>query len=164
MLFGQSVFQSVLTRLKAQEDEDEPGETASAFRIPGLNAGFVAATTEAPATGTRSAADSYLAILAEAPLPAETPTPPAEPEPPSEPEPPPVPDYLLRLSEAEIAEELAISASETAGTLADKRRQFARRNHPDGVALHLRDNATIRMKTANLLIDRAIKDLYWRSS
>lgn len=163
MLFGQSVFQSVLTRLKAQEGEDEPGETASAFRIAGLNAGFVAATTETPATGARSAADSYLAILAEAHIPAKIPRPPTEPELPAEPE-PPVPAYLLRLSEAEIAEELAIGASETAETLADKRRQFAKRNHPDGVALHLRDNATIRMKTANLLIDRAIKDLYWRSS
>src|SRR3546814_1141450 len=86
MLFGQSVFQSVLTRLKAQEGEDDPGETASAFRIAGLNAGFVAATTETPATGARSAADSYLAILAEAPMP------PTEPEPPAEPEPSPVPD------------------------------------------------------------------------
>src|SRR3546814_6432004 len=100
MLFGQSVFQSVLTRLKAQEGEDDPGETASAFRIAGLNAGFVAATTETPATGARSAADSYLAILAEAPMP------PTEPEPPAEPEPPPHPEPLLRLPDLQSAGEL----------------------------------------------------------
>src|SRR3546814_3641190 len=41
--------------------------------------------------------DSYLTILAEAPMP------PTEPEPPAEPEPSPVPDHLLRLSETEIA-------------------------------------------------------------
>jgi hypothetical protein len=156
MLFGQSVFQSVLTRLKEEDGKEDDGESAAAFRIAGLNGSFVVATPDAPA-GTVNAADSYLAILAERSAP--------EPQLPAEPEaPPPVPEHLLRLSEEEIAEELAIGPSETSETLADKRRQFAKRNHPDGVPAEFRDNATVRMKTANLMIDRAIKDLYWRSS
>ena len=159
MLFGQSVFHSVLMRLKEEgNDTEDDGGNAAAFRIAGLNGSFVAATPDAPA-GTANATDSYLAIVAEHSAPEPEPQPPAEPE-----APPPVPEHLLRLSEEDITEELAIGPSETAETLADKRRQFAKRNHPDSVPAEFRDNATIRMKTANLMIDRAIKDLYWRSS
>ena len=148
MLFGQSVFQSVLTRLDEEKQEDEPQAEAAVFRLSGLNAGFVAATEETAPFGSSGAGDAYLEMLADKPPPEE----------------PTVPEHLLRVGEAEIAEDLALGPDETAETLAEKRRRFAKDNHPDRVPEAFRDNATLRMKTANILIDRAIRDLYWRSS
>ena len=55
--------------------------------------------------------------------------------------------------------ELAIHETDTAATLAEKRRAFARLNHPDGVKPEFRHNATLRMTAANLLIDQAIRML-----
>lgn len=166
MLLGQSVFQSVLTRLTEEEkDDDETGATAADFRIRGLGTGFVA-PTEAHAAASEANIEAYFAYLPDEPdeqsgdvsepLGAETD---AEAAPVEE---PPVPDHLLRLTEAEIAEDLAIAADDTEAILADKRRQFAKANHPDLVPPGFRDNATVRMTIANQLIDRAIKDLFWR--
>nr|CAD6409546.1 hypothetical protein REQ54_00594 [Rhizobium sp. Q54] len=161
MLVGQSLFQSVLTRLDEEDKGEDDASAAPAFRLAGLSAGFVASTTYETAPEAVQVPDSYLELLSDMP----PPKPETGPEPPArEPEPPPVPAYLLRLSEAEIAEDLAIAAADTAETLAEKRRRFARNNHPDLVPEIFRDRATLRMKTANLLIDRAVKDLYWRSS
>ncbi|CCF20223.1 conserved protein of unknown function [Pseudorhizobium banfieldiae] len=164
MLVGQSLFQSVLTRLDEEGKQDEDGTDQPTFRQAGLKTAFVAATTEADtdseATG-HAARDAYLDLLEDIPEPETEPMGEQVTEqPPEEPTPP----HLLRLAEAEIAEELAVSQTDTAETLAEKRRRFAKDNHPDRVPEALRDNATLRMKTANLLIDRAIKDLYWRSS
>lgn len=156
MLFGQSVFQSVLTRLKEESSEEEDAEGAGeSFRVKGLGLGFVAPTTDEPLSFANSS-EAYLDILMDAP--------PPEPEPslPEVEEPPPIPAHLLRLSQDEIAEELAISDRDTEQSLAEKRRRFAKANHPDTVPQDFRENADIRMKTANLLIDNAIKGLFWR--
>jgi hypothetical protein len=59
----------------------------------------------------------------------------------------------------EIADELAISLSDTLQSLGEKRRTFAKANHPDSVAPPFRENATKRMTLANLLIDEAIRRL-----
>lgn len=154
MLFGQSVFQSVLTRLKEERGEDEEEDIGASFRIKGLGLGFVAPTDEGPnaATGT----EAYFAFMPEL---SEIVPPALEPE---EPPPLPIPLHLTRLTQEEIARELAIGPKDTEETLSEKRRQFAKANHPDGVAPEFRENANIRMKTANLLIDTAIKDLFWR--
>ncbi|PXA83001.1 hypothetical protein DMC25_18495 [Caulobacter sp. D4A] len=161
MLFGQSVFQSVLTRLKQEHGDDEAEEAGTGFRIKGLGVGFVAPTDDGPAvvaTGT----EAYFAFLPEvAELEPEWQPPLPEPEEPP-PAPPVIPAHLLRLTTEEIAAELAITAADTEATLAEKRRKFARANHPDGVAPEFRENANTRMKTANLLIDTAIKGLFWR--
>jgi hypothetical protein len=162
MLFGQSVFQSVLTRLD-EEDAVKTEADPQAFRVSGLNASFVAETAVGSPT---SAADAYFDVQADG-MPAQaeatdaSDAPAPVPQPPEEPE---IPPHLLRLSEAEIAEDLAIGPEDTAETLAEKRRRFAKDNHPDTIAVAFRDEATLRMTTANLLVDRAIKDLYWRSS
>lgn len=164
MLVGQSLFQSVLTRLDEEGKQDEDETYQPAFRQAGLKTAFVAATTEADtdseATG-HAARDAYLDLLADIPEPETEPRGEQVTEQPVE---EPTPPHLLRLAEAEIAEELAVSETDTAETLAEKRRRFAKDNHPDRVPEALRDHATLRMKTANLLIDRAMKDLYWRSS
>jgi hypothetical protein len=157
MLFGQSVFQSVVTRLKEESDEVLEEEPVVGFRIHGLATGFVAETgDEMFAAGTST--EAYFDFLPEIRA--------FEPERPApEPEPPPapvIPKHLLRLTNEEIAEELAISQNDTEAMLNEKRRKFAKANHPDGVPEEFRDNATRRMQIANLLIDTAIKTLFWR--
>jgi hypothetical protein len=155
MLFGQSVFQSVVERLK-QEKEDESAEQPppAGHRIAGFSSGFVADThPEAPPPGNGNL-DAYLAFLPD-------PAPPPEPE--SEPEPEPMPAYLEKTSLADVSVELAIDETDTAATLAEKRRTFARLNHPDGVKPEFRHNATLRMTAANLLIDQAIQMLRTRA-
>jgi hypothetical protein len=158
MLLGQSIFQSVLTRLDEERADDVVDEAGESFRIQGLGSGFVAAPDDGPVV-TAGGADAYLAFLPEEPVADRQPiampqdeTPPA----------PVAPPHLLRLSPQEIAEDLGIAASDTEAELGEKRRQFAKSNHPDGVPPEFRDSANIRMQTANLLIDTAIRQLSWR--
>lgn len=159
MLFGQSVFQSVLTRLKEERGEEEAQDAEPGFRIQGLGTSFVAPTDDGPAPVSASS-EAYFAFLPEL---ATIKAGPGVQEPEvQEQSAPQIPPHLLRLSLEEIAEELAITGKDTEASLAEKRRQFAKANHPDGVAPEFRDNANIRMKTANLLIDTAMKQLYWR--
>ena len=161
MLFGQSVFQSVLTRLdEQQKDEDEEGAAPGAgFRIHGLGSGFVAPSVDHVGAAAAQA-DAYLAYLP------DEPADPQEPEGVTGAQEParenPIPPHLLRLTQNEIADELAITAQDTETSLNEKRRSFAKRNHPDGVAPEWRDNATVRMTIANLLIDAAMKNLVRR--
>ncbi len=56
---------------------------------------------------------------------------------------------------ASIERELAITSKSSRTELDRLRRDFARRNHPDGVANHLRQRAMVRMQIANMLIDEA---------
>lgn len=153
-MFGRSVFQSVVERLAAEsaaEDDDEP----RAHRVSGLSSGFVREAGAAPATDARRAEDLYRDLMAEDGE-AESIVPPSEPAPL---EPPVMPAHLARLLPQEIAEDLALSADDTAAILAEKRRRFARANHPDGVHEAFRDAANMRMKVANLLIDEALARL-----
>lgn len=147
MLFGQSLFQSVLERLEQEKSEGEDeAPAASAYRVRGFSTGFVAATTEG-AIGSRHAERSYLDIL-------EGTEPPPAPE-----EEPVMPEHLLRLLPEEIAEDLALSPADGVSRLNEKRRLFAKTNHPDGVHEKFRDNATIRMTIANLMVDEALRRL-----
>lgn len=149
MLFGQSVFQSVIERLKAEEEEaaaerDNAADESLAFRVAGLNSSFVPETSFSHAPSAREASAAYLDFLPELR--------------PPEPEKQPVmPAHLARLSPEEIIEELAIATTDTAATLAEKRRNFARANHPDMIHPDFRDNASARMKIANRLIDEALR-------
>ncbi|MGP4686198.1 hypothetical protein ACSV5K_07530 [Agrobacterium pusense] len=156
MLFGQSVFQSVVERLK-QEKEDEGAEPPPPAdnRIAGFSSGFVVDThIEAPAAANGNL-DAHLAFLEDA-------APPAEPQPEPESEPEPMPAHLEKTSLADVSAELAIQETDTAATLAEKRRAFARLNHPDRVKPQFRHNATLRMTAANLLIDQALRMLRMR--
>ncbi len=159
MLFGQSIFQSVLTRLNREHEEDEPEETGTEFRILGLGMGFVSETVDtspAPGTGT----EAYFAFMPDI---VELPEPPAlQRQETDRPSGSVVPLHLMRLSPEEIAKDLSISQDDTEAVLAEKRRQFAKANHPDLVPEEYRQNANIRMTTANLLIDKAIKERFWR--
>ncbi|MBB3134240.1 hypothetical protein FHS26_001970 [Rhizobium pisi] len=151
MLFGQSVFQSVLERLKAEDETEEDAEAPAAHRVSGLATGLAFDVMEGVSAASQRVGQAYfdnLELDAAAIAPEQAP--------PSEPE-PVMPDHLARTAPAEVAAELAISAADTPLTLGEKRRAFARTNHPDRVAPPFRDNATKRMTLANLLIDEALR-------
>ncbi|NKK78926.1 hypothetical protein [Rhizobium leguminosarum] len=164
MLFGQSVFQSVLERLKAEDETDEDAGAPTVHRVSGLGTGLAfdvmafdvmaLDVMEGISAASQRVGQAYFdnldldaaAAIAEEPATA----PPPEPV---------MPDHLARIAPEEIAAELAIAAADTQQTLNEKRRAFAKANHPDGVAELFRDNANRRMMIANLLIDEAMRRL-----
>ena len=146
MQFGVSLFQSVLERLAAENAGDEADVAVVSHHIRGLNSGFVIAAADIAATNQTQLQDAYLSLL------------------PEEPEdvtaaPPVMPDHLARLSAEEISADLDLSPLDSAAALAEKRRAFALLNHPDRIAAAFQDQATTRMKIANLLIDEAQRRL-----
>ena len=156
MLFGQSVFQSVLDRLKAEDDEAVEQDAPTA-RVTGLNTGLAFNVMEGISAQSGRADQAYVEMMGFAP-PESAPQPSPVPSTPPEPEPDPVmPDHLARLEPEDIADELDISTRDTAQSLSEKRRAFAKNNHPDRVHPLFRENATKRMTTANLLIDQALR-------
>jgi hypothetical protein len=60
---------------------------------------------------------------------------------------------------AEIAAELGLSAPLTPDQLASRWRDFVWRNHPDRQPLHARERANTRVAIANILYDRARRQL-----
>jgi hypothetical protein len=155
MLLGQSIFQSVLTRLDDERQEaDEAAPEDADFRIRGLGAGFV--TPEGRPTATKGDTSAYFDHLADWLDQQPAADPPSTDDANDQTDAPVMPAHLLRLTEAEIAQDLEISPKDNAAILNEKRRQFAKLNHPDRVAPEFRENATARMKIANLLIDRAL--------
>ena len=161
MLFGQSIFQSVLDRLESEEEIAQAESPSSAHRIQGLNSSFASPMREGVSASYARPDQAYVDNLGAELLPMpETAAPPAfEPAPFGEEKPPEIPPHLLRTKPQEVAEDLAISSRDTLQSLGDKRRLFAKANHPDGVDIAFRDSATMRMKIANLLIDEAIRRL-----
>lgn len=157
MLFGQSVFQSVLERLKAEDETAEDAEAPAVHRVSGLGTGLAFDVMafdvmEAVSAASQRVGQAYFDNLDLDPAAAL-----AE-QPGSAPPPEPVmPDHLARIAPEEIAAELAIAATDTQQTLNEKRRAFAKANHPDGVAEPFRGNANRRMMIANLLIDEAMR-------
>lgn len=153
MLFKQSLFQSVLDRLDAEDDISEKEEAA--HRIRGLNVSFAATVPGGETPEAHRADEAYRDNLGD---PVSQPEPQPEPAP-KEPEPPVMPEHLLRTSREEVAAELAITSDTTIHSLHEKRRSFAKANHPDSVAAPFREQATARMTLANQLIDEAIRRL-----
>ncbi|MBX5136234.1 hypothetical protein HJB79_04115 [Rhizobium lentis] len=150
MLFGQSVFQSVLERLRAEEEPPEETQAPAAHRVSGLATGLAFDVMQGISVASQRIGEAYFDNLASEPA--------AEEAPPPQPE-PVMPNHLARIAPEEIAIELAIAAADTQQTLNEKRRAFAKANHPDGFAAPFRDNANRRMMIANLLIDEAMRRL-----
>jgi hypothetical protein len=136
-----------------------------AHRIRGLNSSFAADVRDGVSAASARPDQAYLdnldleapAFRPSAPATEVPPEPIARAEAEKSPLPPVMPAHLGRTSPEAVALELAISSRDTLLTLNDKRRTFAKSNHPDGVDPLFRDKATIRMKIANLLIDEAIR-------
>ncbi len=166
MLFGQSIFQSVLDRLDAEEEEAVAPAPVASHRIHGLNSSFAADVRGGVSASSARPGQAYFDNLEPAcePLDVAPPTPSA-PAPDLKPDvsPPVMPAHLKRVLPQEVAGELALSSADTVQTLSDKRRSFAKANHPDGVDRLFREQATTRMKIANLLIDEAIRRLEIRA-
>ncbi|MBY3186454.1 hypothetical protein HFO24_33205 [Rhizobium laguerreae] len=159
MLFGQSVFQSVLERLKAEDQTDEDAEAPADHRVSGLATGLAfdvmaLDVMEGVSAASQRVGQAYFDNLELDPAAAIAEEPAPLPEPKAV-----MPDHLARIAPEEIAAELAIAAADTQQTLNEKRRAFAKANHPDGVAQPFRDNANRRMMIANLLIDEAMRRL-----
>ncbi|MFK0162268.1 hypothetical protein [Rhizobium sp. NPDC090279] len=153
MLVRQSLFQSVLDRLDTEEEISE--EEEAAHRIRGLNVSFVATVLGGETPAAQRPDEAYRDNLGDPII-----EPPPEPEPaPKEPELPVMPEHLARTSREEVASELAITSDHTREALQEKRRSFAKANHPDGVDAAFREQATARMTLANQLIDEAIRRL-----
>lgn len=149
-MFGISVFQSVLERLKAEEDKDpaEEEEQASLANIRGPNGGFVGNIATSGAADRSAVQRAYFDTASEEMLAPPKPLPK-----------PVMPDHLRRIRPEQIASDLALADRETAQGLADRRRRFAAENHPDRHHPDFRSNATTRMKIANMLIDEAQRRL-----
>ena len=162
MLFGQSIFQSVLDRLDAEEEDGGASSPVASHRIHGLNSSFAADVRGGVSASNARPGQAYIDNLEpeREPLEVAPPTPLASaPDLNPEVSPPVMPAHLARVLPQEVAGELALSAADTMQTLSDKRRSFAKANHPDGIDPLFREQATTRMKIANLLIDEAIRRL-----
>lgn len=61
--------------------------------------------------------------------------------------------------EERVVAELDLASAASLDDLARIRRNFARRNHPDMLHPRLAEQATARMKIANMLIDRRAREL-----
>ncbi|QEE44646.1 hypothetical protein FVA81_08500 [Rhizobium sp. WL3] len=149
MLFGKSLFQSVVDRLDKEAEDEVPTEE-TAFRISGLASSFVPVAPAAPSAPTDPGTDqrlvAYLFLMPED----------HEPEPPEAPTPTEPPAWIDRLSPEEVAADLGLDPSDDRERLQERRRAFARDNHPDRIPAEFREEATMRMKTANRLIDDAL--------
>jgi hypothetical protein len=135
-VFGKSLFATVLDGL---EDPDDEADMPADVRVRGLNGGFVADVWY----GQDETPPDYASLFDGFPPEAFA-------------APPETPAWLDRLSETEVAEDLALEECATEQALRDRRRQFARANHPDRIARQFHDQATRRMMIANHLVDRAI--------
>ncbi|NGO62486.1 hypothetical protein G6N76_02280 [Rhizobium daejeonense] len=154
MLFRQSLFESVVERLSEEgtdaADEESP---AVSHRIHGMPGNYLADSLMTEPQEATRLQQAYLFLMEDGPL-----DEPAAPPPPQA-RAPVIPARLVRLSLEEIAEDLGIAPTDDREKLAERRRQFARLNHPDKVDADFRERATKRMKIANLLIDEAIRRL-----
>jgi hypothetical protein len=135
-VFGKSLFETVLDGLDEPVEEDD--EEASA-PVRGFNGGFVGRDWSA-----KPEIDIDPSLLFDGFPPDPVVIAPA------------VPDWLGRLSEDEIAEDLALKNCRTEQDFRDRRRLFALANHPDRVSPDYCDQATLRMMVANRLVDAAL--------
>lgn len=142
-VFGKSLFETVLDGMDVEEVEEEEAE--SFVRRPRMTAHFVADTSFADRAEQRPLGELYEDFGE---------PPPAESELPPSPEPP---DWLDRLSEQDVVDDLGLAPGMTKAEIRDRRRAFARSNHPDRVAPEFRDAATIRMTIANRLVEAALR-------
>lgn len=150
MLFGKSVFQSILTRLDEEHVDETEIVPAAGFRVSGLPMGFVAETFDGPEpTQTNSFFHLYGADEEDLSPPDNTS--------PEEQQAPVMPTHLSRLTDAEIADDLDLKPDDIPEKLMARRRAFAKLNHPDRVHPEFRAQATRRMTVANMLIDQALR-------
>ncbi|MGV3549942.1 hypothetical protein [Rhizobium sp.] len=141
-VFGKSLFETVLDGLEPEAVEEEEEIT---LRRPRVVAHFLADTSFGERTEERPLGAIY-ADFDELP--------PIDPEAPVAPE---QPDWLDRLSEQDVADGLGLLAGMGRAEIRERRRAFARANHPDRVAEEFREAANTRMTIANRLVETALR-------
>jgi hypothetical protein len=135
-VFGKTLFETVLDGLDQPEEEDV---AEAGFPVRGFNGGFVGQDWSG-----RVDAGSDPSLLFDG-----FPPDPVVQE-------PDIPDWIDRLSDAEIAEDLSLGNAKGESEIRERRRLFALENHPDRVSADYREQATRRMMIANQLIDKAL--------
>lgn len=151
-MFGRSVFETVLERLKAEAQEAEAAADGKASLAPtavGPSTPFVFAAGSAY-TSANHAAAAYRTVFDDSGQEMVAPQPFVPPRP---------PPHLLRTAPEDVAADLGLTGRETRAELVALRRAFARDNHPDCVPAELRANATRRMTIANMLLDETLRRL-----
>jgi hypothetical protein len=146
-VFGKSLFETVLESMGTDEPDEEEDVVV---RRPRIVAHFLAETTYGERPEDRMLGSLYEDFSE--PVVAADVDPVLGPGP----VPPLPPTWLDRLSDPEISEDLGLVPGMTLVEIRERRRSFARANHPDGVAPEYRDAATIRMVTANRLVEAAL--------
>jgi hypothetical protein len=142
-VFGKSLFETVLDGMDVEEEED--ADEDAPLRRPRVTTPFLADTSLADRADQRPLGELYEDF--------------GEPEV-AEPEatPSPIPPaWLERLSEQDVEADLGLGQAMTSADIKEKRRAFARINHPDRVAEEFREAATIRMTIANRLVEVALR-------
>lgn len=154
-LFGKSLFENVLAGIDARKEDEDEADEASEPGIRGLNAGFVGRGFQYNSTEDSDPMHRFEPFLTEADPSTVVPE---APDPVEEiAHEPRLPDWIERLSLEQISEDLDLKNGLTRQQLREKRRNFARENHPDSVVPEAREAATRRMMIANQLIDRRLK-------
>jgi hypothetical protein len=141
-VFGKSLFETVLDGMdvdEADEDEEVPD------RRPRVTAHFLADTSFTERADQRPLGELY-EDFGEPPL--------LEPDVPPSSEPP---AWLDRLSGQDVIDDLGLAPGMTKMEIKERRRAFARSNHPDRVREEFRDAATIRMTIANRVVEDALR-------
>lgn len=141
-IFGKSLFETVLDGIEVEETEDDEDVP---LRRPRVTAHFLTDTSFSDRADARPLGELYEDFGEPAPV---------EPELPPSPAPP---AWLDRLSEQDVIDDLGLASGMTSAEIRDKRRAFARGNHPDRVIEEFRDAATIRMTIANRLVEAALR-------
>ncbi|MFD1328892.1 hypothetical protein [Mycoplana ramosa] len=153
-MFGRSVFETVLERLKAEAQEAEAAADGKASLAPTAVAPstpFVFAAGSAYTSANHAAAAAaYRTVFDDSGQEMVAPQPFVPPRP---------PPHLLRTAPEDVAADLGLTGRETRAELVALRRAFARDNHPDCVPAELRANATRRMTIANMLLDETLRRL-----
>jgi hypothetical protein len=145
-VFGKSLFETVLDGMEVEEEPDVEEIRAYAPRVI---APFLAETVTSDRDEPRSLSDLYGDFALEDRLDATLDAP--VPEGP--------PEWLERLSDDDVAGDLALLPGMTGADIRMRRRQFARQNHPDRVAEPYRGAAHVRMTAANRLVERALREV-----
>lgn len=172
MIFGKSVFQSVVDRLQDERDlqEDDHGENPTMPNRPYIKTDFLAAQSMVTPSVEEHIAVDHASAYRTYDLPQEdlvlpsgdkpedvcANAPPLQIEEKSS-EPSKDFSYLQRTSKQDLESELKLRSIKSLASLQELRRKFARENHPDTVPEEYRDLATMRMTQANQLIDDEIK-------
>ena len=141
-VFGKSLFETVLDAIEVDEPEED--EEVSPRR-PRVVAHFLADTSFSERAEDRPLGELYEDFGAPAPAV------------PGVSEPPAPPAWLDRLSEQDVVDDLGLAVGMAKAEIREKRRVFARANHPDSVIEEFREAATIRMTIANRLVEAALR-------